>query len=176
MKTISPAKLAQVLDVVPVEIEQFVQAGMPHKNGRFSPAHCLVWYVRHVRALLDRSNAGPKNSDQEVLHASRQRLVSAQADHAEHELKATSGEYLEKDVLLPLMLNRLRAVRDLVMGIPARYAYRMEACEESEILSMLLKASEEILSNLSGSVVDTYLETRSRNGSQKTAAVPATET
>lgn len=175
MKTISAAKLAQVLDVAPVEIEQFVQSGMPDKNGRFSPAHCLVWYVRHVRALLDRSTAGPKNSDQEVLHASRQRLVSAQADHAEHELKATSGEYLEKDVLSPLILNKLRALRENVMGIAARYGYRLVECTEEEILSTLLKASDEALSNLRGSAVDAYLETRSRNGSQKTAAVPATE-
>jgi phage terminase Nu1 subunit (DNA packaging protein) len=170
LKTISAAKLAQVLDVVPVEIEQFIQEGMPHKNGRFSPAHCLVWYIRHVRALLDRSSAGPKNSDQEVLHAARQRLVSIQADHAEHEFKVTSGEYLEGDALELLVLNRLRVVRENVMGIAARYGYRLVGCTEEEILSKLVKASEEVLSSLRGSAVDAYLESRSKNGGQIPAA------
>jgi hypothetical protein len=94
------------------------------------------------------------------LHAARQRLVSTQASHAESELKVSSGDHIDREALELLMLNKLRAVRELIMGVSSRYGYRVVACEEKEILSTLLSASDTILSNLSGSAADTYMEGR----------------
>ena len=96
-KVILRADLARLFQRSPRWISKLVDQGMPREiGGGYDVAKCMWWYIRHLQRELERRELTP---DDVPLRRERLRLVTAQADREEYELKQRRAQLAPAEVL-----------------------------------------------------------------------------
>src|ERR1700691_4420305 len=90
MATVDVGKVASALNLDERRVQQLVKEGMPRvSRGRYDPVKCMLWYVRYLQGVLERSSVPTPDdgfSGERVERVERVRLLRAQADLREMEL------------------------------------------------------------------------------------------
>src|ERR1700747_1254167 len=94
MGLIGRTELARLLKVSEHHIHELVKQGMPQKSrGRYEVGDCLLWYLRHLKAILKERRYSLDEELATTERAERLRLVQAEAGLKELELARERGEF-----------------------------------------------------------------------------------
>ncbi|MGH9510183.1 MAG: hypothetical protein ACRD2M_09615 [Terriglobales bacterium] len=104
MALVGVHQIASALDVTRRRINQLVHLGLPREgHGQYDLGKCMAWYIRYQHAELRRRGI---DHDDDVsmglavsLRRERQRLVKAQADRAEYELRKEQAEMIPAELV-----------------------------------------------------------------------------
>ncbi len=113
--------IAKVLNVSPRRVQQLVAEGMPKAGkGKYPLVPCVHWYLKYWEdRALGRVDGWGHNA-KESLSATKQRLLSAQADIAQMELAEKNGKVHDVDVCRKTAFGEGRQFRDAMLSIPDR--------------------------------------------------------
>jgi len=113
--------IAKVLNVSPRRIQQLVGEGLPKAGkGKYPLVPCVHWYLKYWEdRALGRVDGWGHNA-KESLSATKQRLLSAQADIAQMDLAEKNGKLHDVDVCRQTAFGEGRQIRDTMLSIPDR--------------------------------------------------------
>jgi phage terminase Nu1 subunit (DNA packaging protein) len=147
--TASLATLAKLFNLTERRIQQLARDGIipkPERNGRYDLVGCVQGYIKY---LQDRS-AGRTEIEPQDTYIERARLLKAQADKTELEVKAMNGELIAADEVESLWSGLVASFRSRLLALPVRCAHKVLSLKTyPEIESTLRAHVFEALSELS---------------------------
>lgn len=116
---VSQVELARLLGLSVQAVANHASAGVLVRagRGRYEKDASVTSYCAHLR-----KSASGRNT---ATSAERARLVSAQADAAEHKLKVARGEFLLATDVEATWSDALRRVRAGMLTVPTRVSVRV---------------------------------------------------
>src|SRR5258705_7586015 len=94
-------QIARALNISVRRVNQLVLEGMPRlATGAYNTGACLLWYSRYLLRALAREASPADLAELQELYSQKLRLLRAQAEAAEFELKCESSR------VVPVQLYR----------------------------------------------------------------------
>jgi len=147
--TASLATLAKLFNLTERRIQQLARDGIipkPERNGRYDLVGCVQGYIKY---LQDRS-AGRTEIEPQDTYIERARLLKAQADKTELEVKAMNGELIAADEVESLWSGLVASFRSRLLALPVRCAHKVLSLKTYQEIESTLRAHVfEALSELS---------------------------
>lgn len=145
--TVSLATLAKLFNLSERRIQQLARDGIipkPERNGRYDLIGCVQGYVKYLQErAVGRTDIEPQDT-----YIERARLLKAQADKTELEVKAMNGELIAADEVESLWSGLVASFRSRLLALPVRCAHKV----------MSLKTYQEIESTLRAHVFEALSE------------------
>jgi phage terminase Nu1 subunit (DNA packaging protein) len=146
-KLVGRAEVARIFARSPRWVSKLVDQGMPREAcGQYDLAKCMLWYIRHLQKELERRELTP---DSTPLRRERLRLVKAQADREEYELRQRRSQLIPIDVYEAERAARVNRVETVLLALPDAVAPELEGRTRSVIKSKLDAAVRQALTTLS---------------------------
>lgn len=132
--------IAKVLNVSPRRIQQLVGEGLPKAGkGKYPLVPCVHWYLKYWEdRALGRIDGWGHNA-KESLSATKQRLLSAQADIVQMELAEKSKRLHDVDLCRQTAFGEGRQIRDAMLSIPDRISSILAAENEEARVNATLR-------------------------------------
>lgn len=147
--TVSLATLAKLFNLTERRIQQLARDGIipkPEKGGRYDLIGCVQGYVKY---LQDRASGRTEIEPQDT-YVERARLLKAQADKTELEVKAMNGELIAADEVESLWSGLVASFRARLLALPVRCAHKVMSLKSYQEIESVLRAHVfEALSELS---------------------------
>lgn len=147
--TVSLATLAKLFNLTERRIQQLARDGIipkPEKSGRYDLIGCVQGYVKY---LQDRASGRTEIEPQDT-YIERARLLKAQADKTELEVKAMNGELIAADEIESLWSGLVASFRARLLALPVRCAHKVMSLKTYQEIESVLRAHVfEALSELS---------------------------
>jgi phage terminase Nu1 subunit (DNA packaging protein) len=147
--TVSLATLAKLFNLTERRIQQLARDGIipkPEKSGRYDLIGCVQGYVKY---LQDRASGRTEIEPQDT-YIERARLLKAQADKTELEVKAMNGELIAADEVESLWSGLVASFRARLLALPVRCAHKVMSLKTYQEIESVLRAHVfEALSELS---------------------------
>jgi phage terminase Nu1 subunit (DNA packaging protein) len=132
-KSFGVAQIASLLNVSIPRIHQLVELGMPKVGrGRYNPADCMMWMLRHQQAQLSKRGLTWKDKPTSLLEA-RRRKLSLQAERAEYELEKERAQVIPLEYFNRHIEEKFAVVRQRLLALPASLAPQLEGGTRTEI-------------------------------------------
>jgi phage terminase Nu1 subunit (DNA packaging protein) len=149
-------ELAAILNLTPSRIHQLVEQGLPKKlRGKYDLLKCARWYIRYLRAVIEKKEVPMPDGAFAGEHGERVRLLRANADLREMELARERSELVSVEDVEREMTNLIRTTQAHVMAIAPRMAPELVGeTSRMMILAKLDKACKETLAHLARVVKD----------------------
>ena len=148
---------AQLFHVTERRIQQLAKDGVIPKSGRGK--YPLITTIQgYVRFLQERSMGGEVSTD---IQTERQRLISANADKAEIEVKVLKGELIPLDLVTFTWQAMAGAVRSRMLSVPNKSAHVVSFETDVHVIEELLTSQvHEALDELSETGIPNEVEQR----------------
>jgi len=101
-------------------------------RGRYNPADCLLWALRHQQRQLSKRGLTWKDKPQSLLEA-RRRKLRIQTERAEYELEKERAEVIPLEYFQQHLEKKFARVRERLLGLPASLAPQLEGGTRTEI-------------------------------------------
>lgn len=146
-KLISRADLARIFQRSPRWISKLVDHGMPREaGGKYDLAKCMWWYIRHLQKELERRELTP---DDAPLRRERLRLVKAQADSAEYEVKQKRSQLIPPEVMVEFQQESYERASRAALAMVDDLAPQLEGLNRTAIKAKIDAAVRDLLTRLS---------------------------
>jgi phage terminase Nu1 subunit (DNA packaging protein) len=149
---VNSSTVAHELNLTERRIEQLVHEGMPKlERGRYDLYACAKWYIRYLQNAMERraTETGDDSSKSLNLNEEKKRLIRAQADIAEVELKKKIGELIPANLVDDKFMTFAGVVHDRFLSLPPRIAPRLEGESRDVIRIKLHEVVRDTLNGLS---------------------------
>ena len=150
---VNSGALARELNLSERRIEQLVHEGMPKlERGRYDLWLCARWYIRYLQKAMERRaiETGEDSTSESLnLTQEKKRLIRAQADIAEMELRKKTGELIPAHLVDDQFVTFAGVVHDRFLSLPPRIAPRLEGESREVIRVKLHEAVRDTLNGLS---------------------------
>jgi len=155
------ATLAKLFNLSERRIQQLARDGIipkPERNGRYDLIGCVQGYIKYLQERA----TGRGEIEPQDTYIERARLLKAQADKTELEVKAMKGELIDADEVDTLWSGLVATFRSRLLALPARCAHLVMSLKTyPEIESALRAQVFEALSELSRHVPDEPIDIQS---------------
>lgn len=120
-------------------IQQLARDGVipkPERNGRYDLIGCVQGYVKYLQErAVGRTDIEPQDT-----YIERARLLKAQADKTELEVKAMNGELIAADEVESLWSGLVASFRSRLLALPVRCAHKVMALKTYQEIETTLRA------------------------------------
>ena len=145
--TIPVATLAKLFNLTERRIQQMARDGIIPKpeKGKYDLIGCTRAYIKY---LQDRATG--RDIEPQDAYLERARLLKAQADKVELEVKTLNGEYVARDEIDLHLSGMVVSMRATLLAMPSRLALRImnlrtypeiEACLKDHVYEALTEIS-----------------------------------
>jgi len=119
---VSVGILAEAFNVTGRRVQQLAQDDIIPKSvrGKYDLIACTAAYTKYLH-----ERATGKDIEPQDVHKERTRLLKAQADKTELEVKSMNGELIAAEQVELLWGGLVSAFRAKIMGLPVRCAHRV---------------------------------------------------
>jgi len=135
MLKVNSEKLAAFLDANVIDLPLLVDAGMPEpdEDGEFEFLSALHWYIQRQREIANSESTGTRESNAEALRVQTDLRVQGQAALEQLHLGVERGELVLLDEFNDAARQKWMILREKILGLPSRYAHRLEGRTEPEV-------------------------------------------
>jgi phage terminase Nu1 subunit (DNA packaging protein) len=150
MATVGVGKVASALNLDERRVQQLVKEGMPRvSRGRYDPVKYMLWYVRYLQGVLERSSVPTLDDGFSGERAERVRLLRAQADLREMELASQRSSVIPVADYERTLAAFVLTVKARIMAIAPRVAPEVTGQNSRVMIQALIeKQCKEALSYL----------------------------
>jgi phage terminase Nu1 subunit (DNA packaging protein) len=150
MATVDVGKVASALNLDERRVQQLVKEGMPRvSRGRYDPVKCMLWYVRYLQGVLERSSVPTPDDGFSEERVERVRLLRAQADLREMELASLRSSVIPVADYERTLGALTQTIKAAVMAIAPRVAPEIIGQKSRMMVQALIeKQCKEALSYL----------------------------
>jgi len=147
-KVFTVEQVAKLLNVTPARIQQFVELGMPKAGrGRYNPAECMTWLLRHQQKQLQKRGLATKDEPQSLLEA-RKKHIEVQTEREALALAKERGLVIPISFYEQRVQDKFMAVKQRLLALPSTIAPQLEGETRTEIRHKLSVAIRGVLTAL----------------------------
>lgn len=170
--TVPVATLAKLFNLTERRIQQMARDGVIPKpeKGKYDLIGCVRSYIKYLQ-----ERAAGRDIEPQDAYAERARLIKAQADKTELEVKSMNGELIPSEQAELLWAGLVAAFRARMLSLPVRCAQRvMNFRTYPEVESCLREHVHEALNELSRYDPEQYsnIDLEEGGGDGRTASEP----
>jgi phage terminase Nu1 subunit (DNA packaging protein) len=150
MPTVNAEKIGRALALTEQRVHQLVKEGLPKEGrGQFDPVKCMLWYIRYLRAALQKKAVPTLDGGFVGEREERVRLLRADADLREMELAKERALYVSIADVEMEITDLVLTTKAQILSIPPRLAPELVG-ENSRLMiqAKLEKACKEALAYL----------------------------
>lgn len=140
MAAVDVSKVASALNLDERRVQQLVKVGMPRvSRGRYDPVKCMLWYVRYLQGVLERSSDPTPDDGFSGERVERIRLLRAHADLREMELASQRSSVISVADYERTLAVVIETTKSGVMAIAPRAAPEVIGQESRVMVQALLE-------------------------------------
>jgi phage terminase Nu1 subunit (DNA packaging protein) len=146
---VTPAIVADALNLTQRRIAQLVHEGMPRKGrGKYDLWACAQWYIRFLQRAIEQRATENDDETTSNLTAEKKRLLRIRADREQLAYRKEAGEVIAAHLVDDKFVTFAGQIRERFLSLPTRIASQLEGESREVIRDKLYQSIRDQLNSL----------------------------